>query len=194
MANGGVIKGLEGKIRNAALVNAREVLGLTQGEAAEKIGIGKASLLNYENTKSYPSHTAQKKICNFYSQNGYSLNEKDTFPEYMEVIATRHREKGYGNGIPTELIVPLSSVNESYQINNDKMDAKIVINELLKDLTGRCKGILTMRYGLEGDDPKPLVEVAKEYNITRERVRQIEASALKELRKKAYDYMRKDMA
>ncbi len=189
MANGGVIKGLEGRIKNAALVNAREVLGLTQGEAAEKIGIGKASLHNYENTKSYPSHTAQKKICNFYSRNGYSLNEKDTFPEYMEVIAIRHA--GKNNGIPPELIVPLSLVSESYQINNDKMDAKIVINELLKDLTGRCKGILTMRYGLEGDAPKPLVEVAKEYNITRERVRQIEEYAIKALRKKAMSYREK---
>lgn len=189
MANRDEKNGLEGRIKNTDLVKVREVLGLTQGEASEKIGIGKASLLNYENTKSYPSHTAQKKICNFYSQNGYSLNEKDTFPEYMEVIAIRRA--GKSNSIPPELIVPLSSVNESYQINNDKMDAKIVINELLKDLTGRCKGILTMRYGLEGDAPKPLVEVAKEYNITRERVRQIEEYAIRALRKKAMSYREK---
>lgn len=194
MENRGVKKGLEGRIRNTDLVKARESLGLTQGEAAERIGIGKASLCHYETLRTYPSDATQKKICSFYSRSGYSLNEKNAFPEYMEVIATRRSGSGKGNDMPAEMMVPLSSVNESYQMNTAKIDAKCLVDELLKDLHPRYKEILTGRFGLKGELPATLAEVAKKYNLgSRERVRQIEANALRELRKKAYGYIRKGM-
>lgn len=56
------------------------------------------------------------------------------------------------------------------------------ISELLNRLDERERRILILRFGLEKDDPRTLEEVAQEFGITRERVRQIEAASLKKIR------------
>jgi RNA polymerase primary sigma factor len=52
----------------------------------------------------------------------------------------------------------------------------------LKHLNPRMRRVLTMRFGLEGQTPKTLEEVGADLGITRERVRQLESRALRELR------------
>lgn len=54
--------------------------------------------------------------------------------------------------------------------------------EVLKTLTPREAKVLSLRFGLEDGNPKTLEEVGKEFNVTRERIRQIEAKALRKLR------------
>lgn len=54
--------------------------------------------------------------------------------------------------------------------------------EVLNTLTPREARVLSLRYGLEDGNPKTLEEVGKEFNVTRERIRQIEAKALRKLR------------
>lgn len=54
--------------------------------------------------------------------------------------------------------------------------------EVLTTLTDREAKVLTLRFGLEDGNPKTLEEVGKEFNVTRERIRQIEAKALRKLR------------
>ena len=53
---------------------------------------------------------------------------------------------------------------------------------ILKDLTDREERVIRLRYGLDDNRPRTLEEVGKEFNVTRERIRQIEAKALKKLR------------
>jgi RNA polymerase primary sigma factor len=55
-------------------------------------------------------------------------------------------------------------------------------NDILKDLPKREEKIIRLRFGLNDGMPKTLEEVGRMFNITRERVRQIEAKALKKLR------------
>lgn len=55
-------------------------------------------------------------------------------------------------------------------------------NEILKDLPKREEKIIRLRFGLGNGVPRTLEEVGRMFNITRERVRQIEAKALKKLR------------
>ncbi|MCW3097674.1 MAG: polymerase sigma factor, sigma-70 family [Chthonomonadaceae bacterium] len=55
----------------------------------------------------------------------------------------------------------------------------------LEDLTPRERDVILLRYGLNGDEPKTLEEVGRELEVTRERVRQIESSALTKLRKRS---------
>ena len=67
------------------------------------------------------------------------------------------------------------------------------LQEILKELTPREAKVLQLRYGLEDNRPHTLEEVGKEFNVTRERIRQIEAKALRKLRhpsrsKKLIDY------
>lgn len=56
------------------------------------------------------------------------------------------------------------------------------INVLLGDLKERERQVIVLRFGLEDGHPRTLEEVGKEFNVTRERIRQIEAKALRKLR------------
>ena len=64
---------------------------------------------------------------------------------------------------------------------------------VLSTLTPREEKVLRLRYGIDDSHPRTLEEVGKEFNVTRERIRQIEAKALRKLRhpnriKKLKDY------
>ena len=68
------------------------------------------------------------------------------------------------------------------------------LNEVLSTLTEREAKVLKLRFGLEDGRSRTLEEVGKEFNVTRERIRQIEAKALRKLRhpsrsKKLKDYL-----
>ena len=54
--------------------------------------------------------------------------------------------------------------------------------DVLKTLTPREAKVLSLRFGLDDGNPKTLEEVGKVFNVTRERIRQIEAKALRKLR------------
>ena len=56
------------------------------------------------------------------------------------------------------------------------------IDALLGDLKDRERQVIVMRFGLEDGHPRTLEEVGKSFNVTRERIRQIEAKALRKLR------------
>lgn len=67
-----------------------------------------------------------------------------------------------------------------------EVDSKLLKEDLIKALdrlSEREAAILKMRYGLDGGSPRTLEEVGRYFNITRERVRQIEIKALRKLRR-----------
>ena len=66
--------------------------------------------------------------------------------------------------------------------------------DVMQTLTERERKVLILRYGLDGETPKTLEEVGKIFNVTRERIRQIEAKAIRKLHhpnrsKKLRDYL-----
>jgi RNA polymerase primary sigma factor len=72
--------------------------------------------------------------------------------------------------------IPLPSVEAARALLRERL------NEILVDLTPRERKILEMRYGLKNGITHTLEEVGKEFGVTRERIRQIEARALERLR------------
>ena len=65
---------------------------------------------------------------------------------------------------------------------------------MLLTLTEREQKVLRLRFGLDDGRPRTLEEVGRQFNVTRERIRQIEAKALRKLRhpsrsKKLKDYL-----
>jgi len=71
---------------------------------------------------------------------------------------------------------------------------KAQLSKVLSELSDRERRVLLLRFGLEDDRPRTLEEVGMEFNVTRERIRQIEAKALRKLRhpsrsRKLKDYL-----
>jgi len=59
---------------------------------------------------------------------------------------------------------------------------KETLERILGTLSTRERRVLELRYGLNGEHPRTLDEVGKTFNVTRERIRQIENQSLKKLR------------
>lgn len=64
------------------------------------------------------------------------------------------------------------------------------ISTILDDLPVRERRILVLRFGLEGEEPHTLEEIALEFGLTRERIRQLEKQALRRLRHPKYHFMK----
>ena len=72
-------------------------------------------------------------------------------------------------------------------------DSKAMIDEVLLTLTPREQRIIQLRFGLEDGTGRTLEQVGSEFNVTRERIRQIEAKALRRLRHPSRSRKLKDM-
>ncbi len=105
----------------------------------------------------------------------------------LEAPVGEDQESFLGDFIPDES--QLSPVDEaSKQLLKDHLD------EVLSTLSDREARVLKLRFGLEGSKQMTLEEVGKVFGVTRERIRQIEAKALRKLkhpsrRKKLQDYL-----
>jgi len=80
----------------------------------------------------------------------------------------------------------------------DEAADKTLRQELLRNILGtlshRERRVLELRYGLDGEQPRTLDEVGRAFNVTRERIRQIENQSLKKLRALAETGFLKDVA
>ena len=127
--------------------------------------------------------------------------------EEMDMPVDRVREILKISQEPVSLETPIGEEEDSHLgdfIQDDNVpvpaDAaaftllKEQLEEVLGTLTEREQKVLTLRFGLEDGRARTLEEVGKEFNVTRERIRQIEAKALRKLRhpsrsRKLKDYL-----
>ena len=71
---------------------------------------------------------------------------------------------------------------------------KETLRAILGSLAPRERAVLELRYGLDGQHPRTLDEVGRTFNVTRERIRQIENQSLKKLRALADAIKLRDVA
>lgn len=96
---------------------------------------------------------------------------------------------------PVSLETPIGEEDDSHLVDfiedtsavapMDSAEAKMLkaqVEEILNSLAPREAMVLILRYGLKDNRPRTLEEVGKEFNVTRERIRQIEAKALRKLK------------
>ncbi|OGV91652.1 RNA polymerase sigma factor RpoD [Microgenomates group bacterium RIFCSPHIGHO2_01_FULL_45_11] len=125
----------------------------------------------------------------------------------MELSADRVREIMKISQKTTSLETPIGDDDDSYlgdfipdetQVTPyDATSRRLLsenIDEVLRALSDREARVLKMRFGLSGQRPMTLEEVGQKFGVTRERIRQIEAKALRKLkhpsrRKKLQDYL-----
>ena len=107
-----------------------------------------------------------------YRKINYVLNDKGVHTDLLDVVEA----------------VPLEYVNEPVYEGPDAEDAlvakelNIAVDEALKTLNPREERVLRMRFGIGMDTDFELEEVGQKFSVTRERIRQIEAKAIRKLR------------
>ena len=108
-------------------------------------------------------------------------------PVSLETPIGEEEDSHLGDFIPDE-DAPAPAEAASYTLLKEQL------SEVLGTLTEREEKVLRLRFGLDDGRTRTLEEVGKEFNVTRERIRQIEAKALRKLRhpsrsKKLKDYL-----
>ncbi len=125
----------------------------------------------------------------------------------MEISSDRVREILKLSQMPISLEMPIGEEEDSHlgDFIEDRATLppaeaasqellKAQLNKILSELTDRERRVILLRFGLEDGRARTLEEVGKEFNVTRERIRQIEAKALRKLRhpsrsRKLKDYL-----
>ena len=92
-----------------------------------------------------------------------------------------------GEVIPDDGVIPIEEIIENRVLREN-------LEEILDTLTPREEKVLRLRFGFDDNRPRTLEEVGKIFNVTRERIRQIEVKALRKLRhpsrsRKVKDFM-----
>ncbi|MBQ9934527.1 MAG: RNA polymerase sigma factor RpoD [Lachnospiraceae bacterium] len=96
-------------------------------------------------------------------------------PVSLETPIGEEEDSHLGDFLPDENVpVPYEATEEA--------TLRETIQEVLETLTEREQKVLKLRFGIEDGRPRTLEEVGKEFEVTRERIRQIEAKALRRLR------------
>jgi RNA polymerase primary sigma factor len=108
-------------------------------------------------------------------------------PVSLETPIGEEEDSHLGDFIPDD-DAPAPSESASFTLLREQL------LEVMNTLTPREKTVLQLRFGLGDGKARTLEEVGKEFNVTRERIRQIEAKALRKLRhpsrsKKLKDYL-----
>ena len=99
-------------------------------------------------------------------------------PVSLETPIGEEEDSHLGDFIPDENVpIPVEAATQTL--------LKEQLNEVLGTLTEREERVLRLRFGMDDGKARTLEEVGKEFNVTRERIRQFEAKALRKLRQRS---------
>ena len=147
------------------------------------------------------SHNKMKRIANtFLQQNGRSPTDTE-LSGLTGLAIEKIRQLQRAGKDPQSLDSPMGDDSDSKATVGDfvedeaaaipmelaaKEQLDAVLNKAIEPLNDREKTVLRMRFGLEATNDNTLEEIGKEFKVTRERIRQIEAKALKKIRNGPY--------
>jgi len=172
---------IEIRVKSGQFREAREQAGFkTQREAAAALETSITTISAIENFRYYPK--TPWVIEKYERILGRSFEE--LFPEEFRSAVDVHmitslkfnRELIRLPEFRDDLLLP--SAEDTY-IEKEK---KEMINESLKQLTEREAKVLRLRFGLDGKGERTFEEIGEVFKVTRERIRQIEAKALRKLK------------
>lgn len=134
------------------------------------------AIKEHVSTKGYePSDEELAKICDMDADKVRKMLQVAKDPISLETPVGDDEEGNIGN-----YIEDINSLDTIEKINQD--DITRVVSDILADLNPREERVIRMRFGIGTLDEATLEEIGKKFNVTRERVRQIEAKALQRLK------------
>ncbi len=142
-----------------------------------------------------------KKISKMFMQEHKRKPTDEELAEFSELSLTKVQELAKIAQLPISLETPIgdddsNSLSDIVESEVEKNPEERVLSDLLREdletvlqtfLTEREQMVLRLRFGLHDGMPRTLEEVGQVYNVTRERIRQIEAKALEKLRQQTRD-------
>ena len=174
--------GVTRRVYNHSLRSARLRLGLTADQLGKKVGVGGSTIAQYESLRSYPSAERAKAIAN-----ALSVSVESIFAEWLtefklvsspSILDDTHLslEQALAGNISLPFIPNLEEAVEYEELC-------VALQESMSTLTDRERRVLDLRFDLSSNG-KMLTydEIARIMGVTRERIRQNEAKALRKLR------------
>ena len=148
----------------------RKQNNMSQGDLAEKLDVSRQTISKWENNSSLPE-----------------IEKIAQEPISIDTPIGEEEDSHLGDFIQDE-DAPAPAESAAFTLLREQLV------DVLGTLTPREEKVLKLRFGLDDGRARTLEEVGKEFNVTRERIRQIEAKALRKLRhpsrsKKLRDYL-----
>ncbi|WP_373898236.1 RNA polymerase sigma factor RpoD/SigA [Haloimpatiens sp. FM7315] len=134
----------------------------------------------------------KKKLCEVFGISEKEYEDLKLYDAEMKKMVSLNQSINSEEGSEdSELLDVIPASYKLYSVSDDENNVeglvhcrflKKDIRKMLNTLSPREEEILTQRFGLDEGKPKTLEEIGKEYNLTRERIRQIEARAIRKLK------------
>jgi len=184
--------------RNTRLVDVRKAKGVTQLEMSKTIGMSCQKLSQIETLKIFPTDEDVAKVATYLGE---------TIDYLFPPLLMKAIEEGVFIRRDAQLAGPeIISLTEAARLRLtydgegemiDEVDRHLLTEQIpiiLETLTPRERQMIELRFGFEDGVSRTLEQVGQRFNVTRERIRQIEAKALRKLRhpsrsRKLKDYL-----
>lgn len=170
-------------LHNQNLVEARKAKGLTQKQVASCIGVNIMKYSQLETLKRQPSIEEVEDLVDLLGVPIETLFPKG-YDVFIDTISRFERVK-------EAEIQDLTLRGEETYKKTLLLETKNAVNKAVSKLDDKHKKILEMRFGLNGYKPLTLKEIGKEFGVTQERIRCLEARGLAILQYRHSDELRK---
>jgi RNA polymerase sigma factor (sigma-70 family) len=171
---------------NARLVDARKEIGMTGEDMAAAADLSRGRLGDIENLRAVPTDEEMVKIaCVLVKPIDYLFPEELMSAIKLGVFSRRKVELAAPEIISLTEAQRLRLTYDGETALIEEVSRTMLsenIEEVLNTLSPREQRVLELRFGLKDGRSRTLKEVGREFNVTRDRIRQIEAKALRKLR------------
>jgi len=178
--------------RNARLVDARKEKGWTQKQLGDLVGLHPSHISAIEVLRLIPNEFIMGEVATALEKSTEYLFPDSLMTALQEgVFRERITDLAEANvillteAVQARLLPQVATHEEVFEDAEDRIDIGIIreqIEKILPTLVPREEKVIRMRFGLDDDCPLTLEEVGREFGVNRERIRQIEAKALRKLR------------